>query len=253
MSETRKSDYLGDVFGDWTVVEKVAPIGDRKRRWVVENSEGTRMEVLQTGLSDLKLAKRLADGAATADAARQNRTENGRVLTVEEAEADLYARLDKQIAEAKNPFAIVLPTDEELGALVRQALTPLVREAIASVALDNDPDVQTLSFTPEQLADNPFDVQLSASFVDDPNECTDCLEGNHPDLDGELSATTPEPEVVVIKDASGSIVVHEVIAPPLTGARHVDIEDIVAVPQDILDDLIKAKVLINRALKALGA
>lgn len=104
MGETRKSDFVGDVYGEWTVVRKGEPIGDRKRRWVVSNGQ-TEMEVLQTDLADLKLAKTLKDKAEATDAAR---------LTLPEAEADLYNRLDAQIAEA-NPFAVKLTDPDLIG------------------------------------------------------------------------------------------------------------------------------------------
>lgn len=148
MAETRKQPQVGEIYGDWTIIAKVPGKGDRLRRWLVRNSEGTEMESLQTGLSDLALAKRLANQAAATDAARipvlaqddSNVFENAFTLT--EAEVDLYRRLDNQIAEAQNP--------------------------LDSLVLAND-------FFPE----NPF-ADLGEGH------CVDCDEGNHPDLPGPL-------------------------------------------------------------------
>lgn len=51
MAATRKSDFTGDKFGDWEVVER-AEADNGKRRWLVKNGDET-MVVLQTELKDL--------------------------------------------------------------------------------------------------------------------------------------------------------------------------------------------------------
>lgn len=173
--ETRKSDYLGDVFGDWEVTARAEGTGDRKRRWEVTNvTTGVTMSVLQTGLKDLALAKNLADRAAAADAAR---TEIGTPLTPEQAEEALLVRLDGQIAN-----------------------TLLLAEARASVALDHDPECGTYSLETLVAANHPFndylalaEAELAAgdpfalspttvAILADRNRCADCEEGNHPDI-----------------------------------------------------------------------
>lgn len=176
MGESRKSDYTGDVFGDWVVIGRGDGEGDRKRRWVVKHQEtGVEMTVLQTGLTDLALAKRLAQRAAEADAAR---------LSPEQAEEQLLARLDQQI-----------------GATLVGHL--MLGEARASVALDHDPECQTYSletigswrhpFNDEQTradqelaAGDPFALSATtlALLAEGAEEgvCPDCESGNHPDL-----------------------------------------------------------------------
>lgn len=148
MAETRKSDFTGEIYGDWTVIGRGESGGDRKRRWVVQHGvTGVEMTVLQTGLSDLALAKKLADKAAETDAARQDRTDSGMVLTPAEAETALLARLDKQIAEAVgNPF-----TDPY--ALAEQ----------------------------EIAAGDPFGLSPSTlAIMADRDRCRDCEDGGHP-------------------------------------------------------------------------
>jgi hypothetical protein len=53
MAETRRQPVPGDMHGDWTVVRKAEPQGDRKRRWVVVNAEGEEQTVLQVDLGNL--------------------------------------------------------------------------------------------------------------------------------------------------------------------------------------------------------
>ncbi len=60
MAETRKSDFTGDVYGDWTVTGR-APAQNKKRAWHVASGDMTRV-VLQTDLPDL--ANQQGAGAA---------------------------------------------------------------------------------------------------------------------------------------------------------------------------------------------
>lgn len=248
MAETRKSEFVGDTFGDWTVVRKADTEGDRKRRWVVANAEGVEMTILQTGLNDLALAKRLANKAAATDAARipvlaqddSNVFENAFTLT--EAEADLYQRLDKQIDEARRE-ALISPL--------------LLREAVASVALDGD----TQSF-PE----NPF-ADLGEG------RCLDCEEGNHPDdniLGGlPLQITAIENQLTtVLREKTGndslSVALDTTPLLPLVGApglvitgSGVDLSEpvgLVSLSPDYraklisaMDNIVKARIALNSA------
>ncbi len=52
MATTRKSEFTGDVFGDWTVVERAEAI-EGKRRWLVRDGDGNRRTVYQTELKGL--------------------------------------------------------------------------------------------------------------------------------------------------------------------------------------------------------
>ncbi len=56
MAEARKSDFTGDVYGEWTVLRRAESRGDRKRRWVVgklDDPNYVEEEVLQADLGTL--------------------------------------------------------------------------------------------------------------------------------------------------------------------------------------------------------
>lgn len=199
--EARKSDFTGDVFGEWTVLRKADTLGDRIRRWIVGNAEGVEMTVQQTGLKDLALAKALEDNAAARDATKP---------------------LSRQIAES------VL------------ASNALHREAVASVALDNDPECGTYTFTAEQL--NPFadmtpvvvetedvEVETDNAFADD-EPCVDCEE--------EPAIPTPDVDDAVMVEIDSTVIDQTA-------------ETERAIVQASLDAILKAKVALNSAAKLL--
>ncbi len=56
MAEARKSDFTGDVYGEYTVLRRAESRGDRKRRWVVgrlDDPNYVEEEVLQADLGNL--------------------------------------------------------------------------------------------------------------------------------------------------------------------------------------------------------
>lgn len=263
MSETRKSDFLGDVFGDWTVIARAESGGDRKRRWTVENeTTGVKMDVLQTNLRDLALTKEIQTKNAGVDSDRAaraivaaNHAETqgafGNVFTLTEAEADLYRRLDNSIEAAQ---------------LVTGGL---IREAQASVALDNDPECGTYTFAAAEL--NPFDdsdcpecgdeaefTQTLVAAMMDPINGESGLGGNLPspvasfpsDMLGEIARVEAE-LTTALQDATGDDTLSVVYAttPLLTENPWVNPGD-----QDLreaIDLILKAKVNLNSAIKNL--
>lgn len=79
MATTRKSDFTGDLIGDWEVVSR-ADATDGKRRWNVENGvTGEQKAVFQTELKSL-LDKGVGPGQCKHDVFVNNCTECGALL-----------------------------------------------------------------------------------------------------------------------------------------------------------------------------
>lgn len=202
--ETRKTDFLGETFGMWVVTARGEGGGDRKRRWVVRNTEsGVEMTVLQTDLKDLALAKTLADKNAEVPGQMQipgDRPEPP--LSLEEAEAALLRRLDAQIGAATTEYDRVAAATNHLSALER---INLAREARASTALDgqtyvieNCVDYQMLA-EQEIAAGETFGISATTLAIlaeanrcesdlvpglngTQSGRCVNCENGDHPDL-----------------------------------------------------------------------
>lgn len=171
--KTRKQPEVGETYGEWTIVGKPEPVGDRKRRWTVENALGIRQDVLQTDLSDLALAKKLKDKAEAADAAKLG---SAPLLTPEQAEENLLAKLDAQIAEAQETVKVII-----LG----QAPFDLSPRDLAEIAAGVDP----FALTPEEI--QILECPECEDEVVEP-VCVDCVEGNHPDDGGRTLYADPE-------------------------------------------------------------
>lgn len=198
MAEERKSDYLGDRFGDWEVTEKAPAQGDRIRRWVVTNAEGVQMTVAQTGLKDLALAKTLKDRAAEHDAAKP---------------------LSRQISES---------------VLLANALH---REAVASVALDNDPECGTYSL--DDL--NPF-----ADMTPDVVETEDVIVQSDNPFELSFEEVVGDIEIEGSDEFVATWVAPREETEPETSQQPIGIHVTAA-----MDFVVKAKVQLNSALKAL--
>lgn len=196
MAGQRKSNYQGDRYGAWVVVER-APADGGKRQWLVKNEQTgeTRIQ-LQTALEELKLDTGAPANSAASMAKIMGRFDGNYVPKGDQAESAVIARTvlngSKQPAmrqigdlvwdwsegievadqlgllrdvlwvnqdpETMEEVGYVLAEhyddmfiDEPADADFQEKLGLLMQEAIASVALDNDPDLQTLHFTEEEL------------------------------------------------------------------------------------------------------
>lgn len=180
MAEVRKSEFTGDIFGDWVVTGR-APAQNRKRAWFV--SDGTEQKVvLQV---DLPLLGAQTAGEKPEDpwagqvvtAANAFFPSNSEVMLALDCEGHILDEHDEPTigsaplkagpGDCKHGVQILeCPECEPLvGHQGREALTKypqrykgsaeitasvlasnaMMREAVASVALDNDPEVGTYS------------------------------------------------------------------------------------------------------------
>lgn len=219
MGEERKSSFLGDVFGEWTVIAKVEPRGDRVRRWMVQNEEGVQMESTQTDLKSLALAKKLKDKAAEKDATKP--------LSAQIAASVIAANAEFKANE--NPFADMTPEVVQTEDVIVESENPFglsFEEVVGDIEIEGaDEFVEAWVKVANGVAAEPTDELRDATG---------------PDVTVEFNGLTIEPDL-----PNGLVIVGEGVKPePVV---------VTATPALIaaMDFVTKAKVQLNYALKAL--
>jgi hypothetical protein len=241
VTESRKSDFTGDVYGDWLVVERAPSQGDRKRRWLTRNvATGEEALTLQCDLGNLGGDKALS-GQITE-----------RVLA-----ANAMVHLDG------NPFNVYLGPDEDDELDIFQMLaetTPAdiedddedVLPLVSMVDAEDDDDSFLAALTEEMLR------PISAGEETDPgtSQAPDrtkpfVLEKGHGLSIEEIGDKIygPRPVVAMVEEieivGDGGLTVEPEAASLNLG------EDLRSVVRSAMDAVLKAKVALNLATKTL--
>lgn len=223
MAADRKSEYTGDRFGDWAVIGR-APAQDRKRCWHVTNTvTDEHRVVLQTELSMLGKSLREGDGQTRViwDPFHLPADEMERLLALDAAPVgagdckhgtfvndcpDCSARLGTPLPpryEAQGADALSAQIARRAMGAGEQMMMFTYPEAVASVALSRDPDMQTYWVDTRLPVEVPEPTSTSLAEINE-------MFGTHYDENGSESAfyaeRNPDPPVDPVRVALRNVV-----------------------------------------------